>query len=143
VLAAAVLLAATCGALDVGAQERVARPDRAPVFEDGIPPPPSLAERLAEIRRRVQAAVVYPEVARRRGIEGLARIRFVVGSDGRAAQVETVESSGSALLDRAAEQGARDAHALPYVYGRVEMPVRFALERDGRPRAASPGGGSR
>lgn len=99
-----------------------------PGLEDAVAPSPTLVERLEEIRRRVQEAVVYPERARRRGLSGVTRIRFAIGDDGRAREVETVHSSGHALLDQAAERGARDAAALPYVYGRVEVPVRFALE---------------
>jgi TonB family protein len=112
-----------------GAVSEVAAAARTgPGLEDAVAPSPTLVERLEEIRRRVQEAVVYPERARRRGLSGVTRIRFSIGDDGRAREVETVHSSGHALLDQAAERGARDAAALPYVYGRVEVPVRFALE---------------
>ena len=109
--------------------ERVvaAAAEAAPGREDALAPWPTLAERLAEIQRRVQASVVYPELARDRGLEGVARIRFAIGDDGRAQEVETVESSGHAVLDRAAEQGAREAGSLPAIYGLVEVPVRFVL----------------
>ena len=100
-----------------------------PLFEDALPPGPSLAERLAEIRRRVQEAVVYPPEASSRGITGVTRIRFEIAANGHASGVRTVETSGSALLDGAAEQGAVDAGTLPRVYGRVEVPIRFQLLR--------------
>jgi TonB family protein len=100
-----------------------------PFFEDALPPGPSLAERLEEIRSRVQEAVVYPPEARSRGITGVTRIRFEIAADGRAEKIRTVATSGSALLDDAAEQGAADAEALPRVYGRVEVPIRFELVR--------------
>ena len=103
-----------------------------PFFEDALPPGPSLAARLAEIRRRVQEAVIYPPEARSRGITGVTRIRFQVAPDGHAAEIRTVVTSGSALLDDAAEQGAVDAGELPRVYGRVEVPVRFELLRKRR-----------
>jgi TonB family protein len=125
------LLAATAGAPSpsASAEAALAAGGRSgPGLEDALPPSPTLAERLEEIRRRVQDAVVYPDQARRRGLSGVTRIRFAVGGDGHAREVETVATSGHALLDRAAEQGAREAGALPYVYGRVEVPVRFALE---------------
>ncbi len=99
-----------------------------PGFQDGLPAGPSLTARIDEIRRRVQGAVVYPARARARGWSGVAHIRFAIGVDGHAEQVETVRSSGFRLLDRAAEQGARDAGRLPHVYGKLEVPVRFALE---------------
>jgi len=94
---------------------------------DAIPLGPSPAERLDEIRRRVQAAVIYPERARDLGLEGTARIQFEIGSDGLARAVTTVESSGHALLDQAAERGALDAGRLPALYGRIRIPVRFEL----------------
>jgi protein TonB len=102
------------------------------VWEDALPPSPSLAERLEEIRRRVQQAVVYPERARRRGISGVTRIRFEIAANGHADKIRTVATSGSTLLDRAAEQGAADAGRLPHVYGRVEVPVRFELQGKGK-----------
>ena len=96
----------------------------------GCPPPgPSLAERLEQIRSRVQEAVVYPPEARSRGITGVTRIRFEIAEDGRAEKIRTVATSGSTLLDLAAEQGAADAGELPMVYGRVEVPIRFELLR--------------
>jgi TonB family protein len=103
-----------------------------PLLEDALPPGPSLAERLEEIRRRVQEAVVYPPQARSRGITGVTRIRFEVAANGHAAKIETVETSGSPLLDAAAERGATDAGRLPRVYGRVEVPIRFELLRGRR-----------
>lgn len=115
----ALLSAPATGADPQGAEESP--------FEDAIATPPSVAERVEEIRRRVQEAVVYPELARRRGITGVTRIRFAVDATGRASQVETVDTSGSTLLDEAAEKGARDASDLPYVYGQLEVPIRFAL----------------
>jgi protein TonB len=94
---------------------------------DALPLAPSPQERLAEIRRRVQAAVKYPARARELGLEGTARIQFEIGADGLAREVATVESSGHALLDRAAEQGAIDAGLLPALHGRIRIPIRFDL----------------
>jgi len=100
-----------------------------PLFEDALPPGPSLAERLEEIRRRVQEAVEYPPRARSNGTTGVTHIRFEIAQNGFASKIRTVETSGSPLLDHAAEQGAVDAGALPRVYGRVEIPIRFDLLR--------------
>ena len=103
-----------------------------PFFEDALPPGPSLAERLEEIRNRVQDAVVYPPEARSRGITGVTRIRFEIADDGHAEKIRTVATSGNTLLDDAAEQGAADAGELPRVYGRLEVPIRFELVRKRR-----------
>ncbi len=117
--AAALVAAAASGALASAPSDEI----------DAVPALPSPAERLEEIRARVQAAVVYPPRARELGIEGVARIQFRIAPDGRAAEITTVEGSGSRLLDAAAEQGARDAGRLPPLYGWVRIPVRFSLER--------------
>jgi len=96
-------------------------------FEDALPVGPSLEARLAEIRRRVQAALVYPPVARLREQGGEVIVSFEIGPDRRARGIRTRVSSGRASLDRAAERAVRRAGELPWVYGRIEVPVRFAL----------------
>jgi protein TonB len=123
-------LAATAAPARAGEPRRArAAQDDSRAEIDLVPSPPSAAERLELIRQRVQAAVVYPQAARERGLQGVARIQFRVDPAGRAAEVITVESSGSPMLDTAAEQAARDARDLPQLYGWVRIPVRFALER--------------
>ena len=112
-------------ALAVPAVVAAAPPEPGPVDAVPLAPPPHA--RLDEIRRRVQAAVAYPQRARELGLEGTTRIQFEIGPDGLARGVATVQSSGHALLDRAAEQGAIDAGKLPALYGRIRIPVRFDL----------------
>ena len=107
---------------------------------DGVPAGPSVAERLEEIRARLQAALVYPPVARRRGLEGTSRIQFVIGPDGRARDVRTATSSGYPMLDRAAERCASDAGELPRVLGRLEVPIRFSLDAERRRGRTLPSG---
>ncbi len=96
------------------------------------PPPqgPTARERVAEIHRRIQQVVVYPDRARRNGITGVSRVRFEVGREGRARNVELADSSGFGLLDRAARAAVMQVRGLPWVYGRLEVPVRFSLERE-------------
>jgi protein TonB len=94
---------------------------------DAIPAGPSVAERLAEIRRRIQRSVVYPALARQRGLGGVARIEFEIDPGGFAREIRIADSSGYGLLDRAAERGVAEAGSLPWVYGRLEVPVRFEL----------------
>lgn len=99
-----------------------------PGFVDAIPEGPPLATRLAEIRRRVQAALIYPPIARERGEAGEVVVGFEVGADHRARRIRTAISSGRPSLDRAAERAVLAAAPLPYVYGRVQVPVRFELD---------------
>ncbi len=141
-------LGLACAALVALASARVAGAEpasppalaaRMPGDEDAVPRGPTLEARLMEIQQRVQAALVYPPLARMRRTEGTALLAFAIGADGRAKQVVVARSSGFALLDHAAERAVRAAEPLPYVYGRLEIPVRFELEpRSPDSVAASP-----
>ncbi|MCQ4348577.1 energy transducer TonB [Pseudomonas stutzeri] len=55
----------------------------------------------------------YPEDARRRGQEGVVKLRFVVDGQGRVLKFELAERSGSPSLDRATLQMIRRAQPLP------------------------------
>lgn len=97
-------------------------------FVDAAPEGPNVADRLREIRRRIQAALVYPPLARIRSVEGEALVYFEVARDGTAEGVAVAASSGVAALDRAAVRAVTAAAPLPWVYGRLAVPVRFALD---------------
>jgi protein TonB len=97
-------------------------------FVDGVPFGPSVAERLAVIRRRIQAALEYPPLARLQQIEGSSLLRFEIGRDGTPNEVTVFRTSGTPVLDRAAVRAVAAAAPLPWVYGRLEVPVRFDLE---------------
>ncbi len=102
-----------------------------PPAVDAIPRGPSVEARLAEIRRRVQAALRYPGVGRMRGLEGVARVGFELDRDGTPRELALVRSSGHRTLDRAALRSVTEAAPLPWVYGRVVIPVHFELEEAG------------
>ncbi|MFC5694429.1 energy transducer TonB [Pseudomonas sp. GCM10022186] len=55
----------------------------------------------------------YPEDARRRGFEGINRLRFVVDGEGKVISYSLVGKSGSASLDRATLEMIRRAQPLP------------------------------
>jgi len=97
----------------------------------------SVEERLAIIAKRVQAAATYPPLAQLRRVEGTSVVAFEIAANGAAREVAVATSSGSPQLDRAAERAVLDAGALPWVYGRLEVPVRFELTR----RSANDGAG--
>ena len=99
---------------------------------DATPNPgPGAHERIVEISRRIQAVLVYPDLARRHGITGVSRVRFEVGTAGRARNIELARSSGHSALDRAARQAVVEASGLPWVFGRLEVPVRFSIGNEG------------
>ena len=130
-LAIALSIAATAcvaaGARAAGAEELAAADTARVRFVDAVPQGPSVAARLGEIRRRIQAALVYPPLARMQRIEGEALLRFAIEHDGMARDVVVHRSSGKPSLDRAARLAVEAAVPLPWVYGRLEVPVRFEL----------------
>jgi protein TonB len=126
---AALAVAAAAGAAAAGApsaQLAAAAADRAR-FIDAEPRGPSVEERLEEIRRRIQAALYYPPIARRQGLEGVAWVQFEIDRGGTPHDVALARSSGHPVLDRAARRTVDRAGRLPWVYGRIEVPIRFSL----------------
>jgi protein TonB len=99
---------------------------RAPAV-DLAPTGLSVESRLAEIRRRIQTALVYPPIARWQDLEGDTLVRFEIGAEGRARDVSVVRTSGDPLLDAAAVRAVVAAGVLPRVYGPLEVPVSFEL----------------
>jgi len=95
---------------------------------DASPTRPHARERLVEIQQRIQAALRYPPLARERKLEGTALLRFDIDHAGNPRDVVVQASSGLALLDRAATAAVADAAPLPWVYGRLQVPVLFSLE---------------
>jgi TonB family protein len=120
---AALLLGVASAAAD---PDVAAAPPRA--HEDAMPGGVPFEERLAEIRRRIQEALVYPPLARRRSLEGESEVAFEIAPGGAPSAIELVRSSGSTLLDAAAERAVRAAAPLPPVLGRLRVPVRFELD---------------
>lgn len=79
----------------------------------------------------------YPEDARRRGQQGVVKLRFVVDARGQVQSFELAERSGNPSLDRATLQMIRRAQPLPapppelLQNGRLEVvaPFVYSLER--------------
>lgn len=76
----------------------------------------------------------YPSSARRKGREGSPRIAFTMSRDGTVLDVWLVQSSGTELLDRAAQQLIRQAEPLPALPDEVEeqqltltVPINYSL----------------
>ena len=76
---------------------------------------------------------VYPDVARRRGWDGVVELRVEVGVDGRVAELALERSSGYAVLDRAARRAVRRWRFVPAreadiaVRSEVVVPINFRL----------------
>jgi len=99
----------------------------------------SSAARYLRVRAALQKALLprfdYPSVARRRGWQGRVRIGLHVEADGDLTRIHLLESSGYALLDRAAVKNVTELRTVPaatqWLDGRdmdVILPVRYQLQ---------------
>lgn len=93
---------------------------------------PSPSDQAADLlRARVEAALVYPEAARRRGTEGVVGLKIFLDGSGALAEIRVSRSSGSALLDRAARETVAACLPVPNPGGAplaFELAVRFSLK---------------
>ena len=104
-----------------------------------MPQPAADADALAgfagQVQRAVQAAAVYPPVARRMNVQGRVQVSFAFES-GTVSSVAVARASQSSMLDRAAQAAVRNA-AYPRAPGPVarRLPmmvwVDFSLRPDG------------
>lgn len=96
--------------------------------------PPEFGPYLAGFRQRLQKSLIYPLVARRRGLEGRVEIELVLEPSGRVRDVAVVLSSSYALLDDAAVEAVRSIPPEPLPVQakrqslRVRLPVVFQLQ---------------
>lgn len=94
---------------------------------------PSSADWQRSLAAWLAAHKVYPELARRRGVEGSVGLRFTADRSGRVLNVSVVSSAGSALLDAAAEKMVADATVPPFPAGMPQqtatltVTIRYAL----------------
>jgi protein TonB len=100
------------------------------------PPQPASAEAIGTWRTALAAWLAqhrtYPDAARREGVEGRAVVRFTIDASGLVTEVALVSSSGSAVLDEAAEVLLRRAQLPPPpppVPGHlsITLPLRYSL----------------
>jgi len=94
---------------------------------DAMPRGPSVADRLAIIREKIQNSLEYPPLARLLDSDGNALVRFEIDRSGNAQNIRVIQSSGHEQLDTSAVRAVETASPLPWVYGPLEVPVRFEL----------------
>ncbi|HEY0288803.1 MAG TPA: energy transducer TonB [Pseudomonas sp.] len=92
-----------------------AKPEKSTAPQVAPPTPPSnaLPSWQGDLLRHLSKFKRYPEDARRRGTQGINRLRFVVDKDGNVLSYEIAGGSGSAALDRATLEMIRRAQPLP------------------------------
>jgi protein TonB len=79
------------------------------------------------ILRKLETAKRYPRMARKMGIEGTAVVRFKLKPEGGVEAVELVDSSGSAILDKASLETVRAAAPFPYKEGWLKVGIVFKI----------------
>jgi protein TonB len=89
-----------------------------------------LREHFAYIRDRVTGSILYPNIARKMGWCGQARIAFIICEDGSVNDVRVVESSGFSLLDRNAVDTVKNAAPFPSppVKAEIRMAITYRLQ---------------
>lgn len=87
----------------------------APTAPQSPPSPPSTAlpSWQGDLLRHLAKYKKYPEDARRRGMQGVARLRFVVDAEGNVLSYSIASTSGSPSLDRATMEMIRRAQPVP------------------------------
>jgi TonB family protein len=84
-------------------------------------PDPRFAEYFLEIKRRIEAHLVYPREAARQGQSGQLRLEFVVRKDGSVRMVELMHSSGVGVLDRYSLNTVKLAAPFPPIPDRLGL----------------------
>jgi protein TonB len=88
-----------------------------------------VADLLRRIRRQIDQAKIYPDAARREGVQGTVELRFRIAADGSVEAVEIVRSSGSGILDEASQETIRRAGPYPLVRGWIRLPLAYRLDQ--------------
>ncbi|QXH46801.1 energy transducer TonB [Pseudomonas xanthosomatis] len=94
-------------------------PSNAPAQKSAAPAPSiasnsnALPSWQSDLLRHLAKYKKYPEDARRRGLQGINRLRFVVDAEGKVVSYSLAGGSGSAALDRATLEMIRRAGTVP------------------------------
>lgn len=81
----------------------------------------------AMIRTAIEKAKKYPFLARKRKIEGIVFMAFIIDRKGYPQDIKIEKSSGYEILDSAAIKTVKNAAPLTYVKGEIIIPIRFKL----------------
>jgi protein TonB len=80
------------------------------------------------IRKSIEKVLVYPLIAKKRGLEGTALTEFTVNAKGYPEDIRIIESSGYNILDIAAKESLIKAAPFNAGKGRYEIPITFRLK---------------
>lgn len=68
-----------------------------------------LQEYISQVKAEIERKKNYPQIARRKGIEGVVKVQFCIANDGRLKTVTIAASSGCPILDNEAVMSVRKA----------------------------------
>ena len=80
------------------------------------------------IRDSIEKARIYPPLARKKGIQGKVILEFSIRPDGEIDEIRIVKGSGFEILDSMSIETIKRSAPLPYVSGRIEIPMIYRLE---------------
>ena len=88
------------------------------------------SEAVEGLRSRIMKNKIYPQVARKRNLEGVVQVLLTLDAQGHLLELSVLESSGSKILDKAALSLIKKV--LPYDHGlgqefSVKIPIRYDL----------------
>ena len=87
-------------------------------------------EAIAGLRNNIMKNKIYPQVARKRNIEGVVQVLLKLDEHGQLVELQILESSGSKILDKAAISLIRKVLPFDHGLGRgfsVKIPIRYDL----------------
>jgi len=82
------------------------------------------------IRTAIEKALIYPPLAKKRGIEGTVTAGFSINSRGYPENIKILRTSGHEILDSAAIDTVTRASPLPFIKGNIEIPITFILKKE-------------
>jgi len=98
--------------------------------QEGIIKDNLLQEYTVKVKAKIERNKKYPQVARRKEIEGVVRVQFCISNDGRLKNVEIAASSGCKILDDEAVMSVKKASpflCIPEGLKREELSLRVNI----------------
>lgn len=86
-------------------------------------------DHFAYIKDKIEKEIVYPWIARRRGLEGKVILSFVICEDGTVHGINIVEKSGHTILDKSAVATVKRAAPFPAppIRAEIVIPLSYRL----------------
>jgi protein TonB len=86
---------------------------------------------LTTVKQAIDIVWIYPEIAKRYGLQGKLLLEFTVAGDGQLEELRLIRSSGSSILDEEAMravQAAAPFRPIPRSMGRNHLPILASFE---------------